>query len=190
MQTFQTEWPARGTGVKKGLCLVKQLLVHLDKCTGCRNCLVACAVEHSQSKNLLRAMAEVPPPQHRLFLERADGKHIPITCRHCDPAPCVDGCIAGSMQRDERGYVVQQPEQCVGCWTCIMLCPYGVIDRNAERDAERRFAIKCDGCPERDVPACVGACAEETCALVFEEIDEFTSETRRVLAGVIVKATK
>jgi carbon-monoxide dehydrogenase iron sulfur subunit len=54
-----------------------------------------------------------------------------------------------------------------------MTCPYGMINR----EEERRIAVKCDRCPEREEPACVNACP--TKALVFAEEQEFTKLVRR-----------
>jgi carbon-monoxide dehydrogenase iron sulfur subunit len=161
---------------------MKQVFVHLDKCLGCRSCQIACAVEHSTSKNLYGAIAETPLPRYRLYVEQADGKKIPLTCRHCDQAPCLDACISGALIRDDRGMVVQRNERCVGCWTCLMVCPYGVVGRQAVDN----IAVKCDSCPDLEVPACVSACP--TKALVHAEVEEFGATVRAHAAGIISKA--
>ena len=161
---------------------MKQLFAYLDKCTGCRSCQLACAVEHSSGKNLFSAVTETPTPRYRLYIEQADDKKIPITCRHCDTAPCLDACISGALYRDDRGMVLQQDDRCVGCWTCLMVCPYGVVGRQKEN----KIAVKCDQCPDLDVPACVNACP--THALVYAEVEEFGAAVRSSVAGVIAKA--
>jgi carbon-monoxide dehydrogenase iron sulfur subunit len=63
-----------------------------------------------------------------------------------------------------------------------MVCPYGVVGRKQEE----RVAVKCDRCPDLDVPACVGACP--TKALVFAEAEEFSADVRKIQAGVVAKA--
>lgn len=63
--------------------------------------------------------------------------------------------------------VICDHTKCVGCWMCVMACPYGVIKRRKED----RVALKCDQCLELDEPACVAACP--TAALYFCEKDEF-----------------
>ena len=161
---------------------MKEVLVRLDRCMGCRNCQLACAVEHSASRSLFGAIAEEEKPRYRIYVERGDGMNVPLTCRHCEPAPCIEACVAGALRRDERGAVVQVPERCVGCWTCIMVCPYGVVGRQVEQ----RVATKCDRCPDRDVPACVSSCP--TKALVYAEAGEFGATVRKSLAGVVAKA--
>ena len=161
---------------------MKEIFVRLDRCMGCRSCQLACATEHSTAKTLFGALAEAPRPRYRLYVERGDGRNVPLTCRHCDPAPCLEACIAGAISRDDRGMVVHREDRCVGCWTCLMVCPYGVIGRKQEQ----RIAVKCDRCPDRDVPACVSACP--TKALVFAGAEEFTARTRKVQAGVVASA--
>ena len=163
---------------------MKELLVRLDRCLGCLSCRLACAVEHSLSKSLFAAPAEIPRPRYRLYVERGGGRNLPLTCRHCDPAPCLEACIAGALYRDERGAVLRREGACVGCWTCLMVCPYGVVGR----EKERRVALKCDRCPEREVPACVAACP--THALVFADPETFGAEIRKTAAGLVAKAVE
>jgi len=163
---------------------VKEIFVRLDRCVGCRSCQLACAVEHSTSKTLFGAISEMPLPRYRLYVEAAAGQKVPLLCRHCDPAPCLEACISGAIFRDERGAVLGRDDRCVGCWTCIMVCPYGVVGRRKER----KVAVKCDRCPDRGVPACVEACP--TKALVYVEAEEFSKGIRLSTAGLIVGATQ
>lgn len=158
---------------------MKELLIKSELCLGCRSCELACAVEHSQSKNLLSAIFEKPKPRYRVHVV-TDGKgFLPLQCRNCEEAPCLNACLSGALQRDERGVVVCATELCVGCWMCIMVCPFGVITQKPD---ERRIN-KCDRCPDRVEPACVSACPVK--ALVYEEIDDAVRKKRQqVLAGL------
>lgn len=160
---------------------MKEVFVHLERCQGCRSCQLACAVAHSQSKNLFVAVVETPAPRYRLYIERGAGLNVPLTCRHCDPAPCLEACIAGALYR-EGSAVRRREEACVGCWTCLMVCPYGVVSC----EKERKVAVKCDRCPDLDIPACVEACP--TGALVYAEAESFGAEIRRDAAGVVGRA--
>jgi len=69
------------------------------------------------------------------------------------------------MHRDSAsGMVSVDAENCIGCWTCIIACPYGAL----AIDMGRQTIAKCDLCPERDIPACVVNCPNE--ALVYAEV--------------------
>jgi carbon-monoxide dehydrogenase iron sulfur subunit len=140
---------------------------------GCRSCEIGCAVQHSKDKNLFSAVLQSPPPKKRLFVEQAEGIKMPVICRHCEDAPCLRACISGCLYKDEKGFVRRRKERCIGCWTCIMVCPFGVITR----DKDARIAVKCDRCHKLDVPACVNACP--TGALVLKDVDELSADKRK-----------
>ena len=157
---------------------VREIFVRIDRCTGCRSCEIACAVEHSASNSLFAAISETPVPRKRLYIEAAEDYNIPLLCRHCEDAPCVQSCITGALSQDALTRVVSHDaEKCIGCWMCTMVCPYGVIGRKKEQ----RVAIKCDRGPDRDEPACVGACPTQ--ALVFAEEESFVGLVRASAAS-------
>ncbi|HOT05966.1 MAG: Hdr-like menaquinol oxidoreductase iron-sulfur subunit 1 precursor [Methanosaeta sp. PtaB.Bin039] len=154
-----------------------EIFVRLDRCVGCRSCEMACATEHSAGKSLISAASEHPRPRKRLYVEMAEGTKLPMVCRHCEDAPCASVCRTGAMTQDPETHIVtRDAEKCIGCWMCAMVCPYGVVGRTAEG----RVALKCDRCPDLDVPACVAACPTHT--LVFMEAEDF-SELLRVDAA-------
>lgn len=143
---------------------MKSLLVAQEYCTGCKRCEQACIAAHSRTGDAVRAFLERPPAKTRLFVESAEGP-VPLVCRHCEEPLCVSACMAGCMQKDSVTGVVDNKgheQQCVGCWMCIMACPYGVIvpEFDVAQTAATPFntAVKCDLCAGRDVPACVEAC--------------------------------
>ena len=155
---------------------MKVITCRIERCLGCKSCEIACSVEHSKTKVLVSAIQEDPLPRQRIRVLNTgikDGtyrlKSIALQCRHCDEPFCVDACIAGGITKDpETGVVHFNRENCVGCWSCTMVCPFGAIVRLQDG----KVAIKCDRCPDRDVPACVEACP--TGALVFGEPEEFS----------------
>ncbi len=152
---------------------MNQVFVRPERCMGCRSCEIGCAVQHSKDKNLFSAVLQSPPPKKRLFVEQAEGIKMPVICRHCEDAPCLRACISGCLYKDEKGFVRRRKERCIGCWTCIMVCPFGVITR----DKDARIAVKCDRCHKLDVPACVNACP--TGALVLKDVDELSADKRK-----------
>lgn len=161
---------------------MKEIFVRMDRCMGCRSCEMACAVEHSASKSIYGSPDETPRPRKRLYVEAAAGQRIPIICRHCEDAPCVLVCRTGAMTQDPVTRIVtRNPERCVGCWMCVMVCPYGVIGR----EKEGRRAVKCDRCPDHELPVCVSACP--TRSLVFVEEEEFAELVRLDAASRIAR---
>ena len=157
---------------------MKEIFVNLDRCLGCHTCENACAIEHSQSKNLFSAISETPLPKRRLYVEWLAQDHkVPVLCRHCEEAPCMHACISGAISRTTEGVVITDVDKCIGCWTCVMVCPYGVIGRHLETQK----AYRCDRCPDLEVPACVSACP--TGALIYRTVPEFSSDVRQNAAA-------
>ncbi len=134
---------------------------------GCRLCEVHCLVRHSRSKEIIKAYkGEYPKPQSRLIVEEKGYLSFALQCRHCEDAPCLGACITGAMYRDKKtGAVLCNQDKCVGCWMCIMACPFGVIRRS--RDA-KKVASKCDLCLGEDIPVCVKNCPNEALILKTE----------------------
>ncbi len=160
---------------REGACMSqpKEIFVQLDKCMGCHSCELACAVAHSVSQSLYGAISEKPVPKPRVYVESSSKTSVPILCRHCEDAPCMHACIAGAIRRTEEGVVITQSDKCIGCWTCVMVCPYGVIGRHLEEHKSYR----CDRCPDREIPACVGACP--TKALLYRSVKDYSKDARK-----------
>lgn len=147
------------------------IFVDAKKCLSCRSCEIACSVEHSKSKQLLKAIKESPIPHYRVRLESLEGFSVPLQCRHCEAPPCLQVCPTNAIKRDDlESPVVIDDKTCVGCSSCVIVCPLGVP--RLSRDG--KAIIKCDLCIERvekgEEPACVKACP--TGALKFKYISE------------------
>ena len=151
----------------------KKIFCDITRCVGCKTCELACAVEHSVTKDLFLAVLERPRPKKRRdtqFIAR-DVFHS-IGCQHCDDPPCVEACMASCINKDKKtGNVDIDTARCVGCWMCIMVCPFAAISRQY---AEDNRALKCDLCPDRESPACVASCP--TRALSFDTRREFNKK--------------
>ena len=145
---------------------MKRIYAREEYCLGCRLCEINCLVRHSRSKKIIKAFRkerETAIPAVRV--EESGTVSFALQCRHCPDAPCIEACISGAMHRDPRtGAVVCDQERCVGCWSCIMVCPVGAV----QRGKERKVASKCDLCMDEEMPVCVENCPNE--ALVYEEI--------------------
>ncbi|MDW7673687.1 MAG: 4Fe-4S dicluster domain-containing protein [Bacillota bacterium] len=162
---------------------MREILIYPEKCNGCLTCQTACSVAHSKSGTVIGAILEKVQP--RLTVEAVGAVAIPLMCRHCEEPACVDACMTGAMQKDkDTGIVTNEghPQKCVGCWMCVMSCPYGAISRSTGAEA---VAIKCDRCTGREIPACVESCPNG--ALEFGEIDALGDKRRKQTARSVKK---
>lgn len=91
------------------------MLVDLDRCTRCDECVRACADVHDDGRS-------------RLFLEGPRYEHylVPLTCRSCLNPVCLVGCPVGSIRRG-KNLEIQIEDWCIGCGLCAKNCPFGSI---------------------------------------------------------------
>jgi len=165
---------------------MKTVFVHPERCIGCKQCEVACAVAHSQTKNLFLSVFETPPPKPRIHAEPglALNTAFPNKCRHCNPAPCMTVCPTAAIQRavDHPEIVLIEARKCIACAMCAMVCPFDVITYHPVAAAlgKATVAVKCDHCIERQrqgsTPACVEVCKVN--ALEFGEVNELVKSAR------------
>jgi carbon-monoxide dehydrogenase iron sulfur subunit len=98
----------------------------------------------------------------RIVIEEGDDINFAVQCRHCDEPLCVKGCIAGALSVID-GVITIDDTRCVGCYTCVLSCPFGCIVTDNEKVVK-----KCDLCASQTgEPACVKGCPNA--AIVFEE---------------------
>lgn len=160
---------------------MKEIWVDRERCLHCLSCLWGCAEAHSNGE-LDWPAAGKAPPRPRLFQVRDEERPFVLMCRHCENAPCVEACMAAAITRDAAsGVVTIDRDRCVGCWMCIMVCPFGAI----ERDGEQKSSLKCDRCPDREVPACVEACP--TGALKLLDAERYTAMEREHFAVLLAE---
>jgi carbon-monoxide dehydrogenase iron sulfur subunit len=126
-----------------------------EYCMNCHLCMVACVTAHAHNDDPVRAYRETPRPEERVRVAERRPASLPINCRHCDQPFCVLSCISGAMTKDPAtGIVYCREDKCVGCLTCMAVCPMGAIWPSAHKPG----VAKCDLCRERGKPACVEAC--------------------------------
>jgi len=148
--------------------IMNRVYANEEVCVGCRLCEVHCLVEHSASRDLIKAFKRERPRALARIRVQADGdRFLALQCRHCPDPPCVRACLTGALYRHPvTGAVYVDADKCSGCWTCMLFCPFGAISR----DVARGVIAKCDLCPDRLVPACVANCPNE--ALIFTNGEE------------------
>ncbi len=148
----------------EGIALKKRVFAREEVCMGCGLCEVYCVASHSAHEDIVKAFKqERPRAVARVRVEERGALSFAFQCRHCDEPACVYACVTGATYVDSDGTVKVDPERCIGCWTCVLACPYGAV----VRDPERGVSAKCDLCAGRETPACVANCPNG--ALVLEE---------------------
>ena len=132
----------------------KILKVDYEKCTGCRLCELVCSVKHDHVSNPARSRI-------RIIKWESEGIYVPVACQQCEDAPCVIGCPAKALtQNEETRRVELDYDKCIGCRTCVSVCPFGAMHFvNSERKV-----IKCDLCDGE--PQCVRFCDVEAVSFV------------------------
>ncbi len=142
---------------------MKRVVVNEKWCLGCHLCEYNCAFANSGLKDMAKALKGKPLFPRIRVLDGGDGITFAVSCRHCTDPICVRSCISGALAfRD--GAVTIDKERCVGCFTCILVCPYGAISRDADGAVQ-----KCELCLKNGTgaPACVRGCPNG--ALTYEE---------------------
>ena len=173
------------------------MLIDLDRCTRCDDCVRACAAAHDNSPRFLRH-----GPIHDKYM-------VANACMHCADPVCMIQCPTGAIHRNiQGGEVVINDATCVGCTACANNCPYDAIRMVQIRDPNGNpvypthtsqpgkmdtdellpiiptmkewepiiKATKCDLCADQNTgPACQNACPHD--ALVRLNLGDYKTAT-------------
>ena len=144
---------------------MKRVYVNEEWCLGCHLCEYNCAFANSGMKDMAAAL-KGKPIFPRIHIEGDDKISYAVSCRHCTDPICVMSCIAGAISKKD-GVVVIDKNKCVGCLTCVLVCPYGAL-----APSESGVMQKCELCTtnSRGEPACAAGCPNH--AIVFEQRGE------------------
>lgn len=145
---------------------MKRIYVKEEWCLGCHLCEYQCAFANSGLTDMARALKGVKI-NPRITVEGDNHISFAVNCRHCEEALCIKGCISGALSRNADGVVCVDKEKCVGCYTCILSCPYGAI-----MPSDEGVVQKCELCINNSEgePACAAHCPNR--AIVFEEASD------------------
>jgi len=148
--------------LNQGLMEAQSLLIlDLDRCTRCDQCVRACADAHDGVSRLVRDGL------------RFDRYLVATSCRQCRDPLCMVGCPVGSIRRRNSLEVIIE-DWCIGCGQCANNCPYGNINMHpfpielddpaypGRRIAGMKLkATSCDLCLDHEEPSCVYACPHD-----------------------------
>jgi carbon-monoxide dehydrogenase iron sulfur subunit len=142
---------------------MKRVYVNEKWCLGCHLCEYNCAFANSDSDDMVKALKDVAI-HPRIQIEENEGISFAVSCRHCEEPLCVKSCITGALSIVD-GVIEVNKDKCVGCYTCIMVCPYGAVMPGSDGSVIQ----KCELCMNNSCgePACVKGCPNQ--AIVFEE---------------------
>ena len=127
------------------------------KCTGCKQCELACSWVQTGAFQPSRSLIRV-----HVFDEQAS--YAPYACVQCETAWCMQACPVNAIDVDEAtGAKIVIDDTCVGCKLCVIACPFGMIFF----DKADETAAKCDLCAGD--PACAHACP--TGAIALETVE-------------------
>ncbi|MFC3052868.1 4Fe-4S dicluster domain-containing protein [Kordiimonas pumila] len=121
------------------------LVVDVNLCTGCQNCVVATQDEYMNNdfKGYSKPGAAGVTPlsiEHRVrgTGSMVDAQHVPKMCNHCDDAPCI-AASDGAIYKRPDGLVIIDPDKAVGRKNLVSTCPYGMIKWNDEQNVPQAW---------------------------------------------------
>jgi Fe-S-cluster-containing dehydrogenase component len=122
------------------------LVIDVAECTNCQLCALAVMDEYVDNE-WPGYSAPMPRHGHRWIdikqNERGqvtgnspmiDIGYLPVTCNHCDNAPCLNaGGPDGAVKKRDDGIILIDPEKSKGRKDIVDSCPYGAIWWNEDR---------------------------------------------------------
>ncbi len=132
-------------------------ILHHERCSGCRACLLACSVanfrEITTAKAALRIEPRFPAP----------GDYVIHLCDQC--GDCAEACPEEAIEWRDGRYVLRE-EDCTACGTCIDACPNDVLRADPRTD----LPILCTGCGE-----CAAICPRDAIEIAGEALEEVSA---------------
>jgi benzoyl-CoA reductase subunit BamC len=139
--------------------IIKDIIVDVDKCTGCRSCELACSAFHATPR-----YSSMNPARSRIrvIMDELNDVYVPVRAGGYIQAEC-----------NGRNLYTVNGKQYSECSFCPASCP----SRDYFKEPDSGLPLKCDMCeddPPLPEPMCVQACKFD--ALVYEEREEEVEE--------------
>jgi Fe-S-cluster-containing dehydrogenase component len=120
------------------------LIIDVAECTNCNLCTLATMDEYV-GNDFPGYAAPMPRHGHKWIdiLQKERGQvtgqspmidiaYVPVTCNHCDDAPCIKAAKDGAIKKRDDGIVIIDPVRARGQKHLVDACPYGAIWWNEE----------------------------------------------------------
>jgi len=136
--------------------LVKDILVDLDKCTGCRACEMACSAFHAKPQ-----YSSINPARSRIRVvtDELNDEYVPIRAGDYTPSECTG----------RHTYTINGKEYSE-CSFCGASCP----SRDLFIEPDSGLPLKCDMCesvPPLEEPMCVQVCGADALTYGERQVD-------------------
>ena len=163
------------------------LIVDLEKCIGCFNCLMACKDEHVGNSWLPYTDEQQRHDEKWINPEKHENGAVPYTevcyvtkmCQHCGNAAC-EKAQPEAVERRPDGIVLLDAKKAKGNRALVDSCPYGMIDWNEELETAQKCTMSAHlidtGWRE---PRCVQACPLRALTSVWCTDEEFQEMAQR-----------
>lgn len=129
-------------------------IIHNERCSGCRACLLACSIanfrEITTARAALRIKACFPAP----------GAYSIHLCDNC--GECAEACPEEAIVWDGNRLALKE-EDCSACGICVEACPNDVL----RPDPVTGRPILCTGCGE-----CAAICPRDAIEIAQEPAKE------------------
>ncbi|BCA55963.1 hypothetical protein W02_31030 [Nitrospira sp. KM1] len=108
-----------------------EMVIDLDRCTGCQACVVACHAENNVRNSSEQECADGRAISWIRIERYVEGTYpntrvrfVPVLCQHCGNAPCEPVCPVYASYHTPDGLNAQVYNRCIGVRYCGNNCPY------------------------------------------------------------------
>jgi len=163
------------------------LVVKVERCHNCQNCVIAARDEHvGNAFPGYAAPATVDTESPIRILRRVHGQapmveaaYLPVMCNHCDAAPCIKAG-GDAVRKRADGIVIIDPDKARGRRDIVDACPYRAIIWNDKQQVPQTWIFDAHLLDEGwAYPRCQQACPTDVFEAVKLDDAEMADKARR-----------